>query len=192
MKILLAVDGSRYTERALAYLAEHDEWLDPRHTYTVFHAVAPVPHPGAAFKDLATVQSLYTEDAEIVLKPVKDFFDKLEIKAAFMHEVGTAGSKIAHMAKTHNFDLLIMDVGLPDMDGREVFRRLKLDPSTARIPCIALSGEAAPEEIQAALAAGFAGYLTKPVDFDAFDQALDRIFCSPSAEHIDLPAGDAP
>jgi nucleotide-binding universal stress UspA family protein len=108
MKILLAVDGSRYTERALAYLAEHDEWLDPRHTYTVFHAVAPVPHPGAAFKDLATVQSLYTEDAEIVLKPVKDFFDKLGVKAAFMHEVGTAGSKIAHMAKTHNFDLLIM------------------------------------------------------------------------------------
>jgi CheY-like chemotaxis protein len=91
-------------------------------------------------------------------------------------------------AAQHRPDLILLDLQLPDMDGREVFRRLKADPSTARIPCIALSGEADQGEIQAALAAGFAGYLTKPVDFDAFDRALDLIFSGPTAQHIDLPA----
>ena len=55
-----------------------------------------------------------------------------------------------------------------------------------------LCGEAAQEEIQAALAAGFAAYLTKPVDFEAFDHALDRIFRVTSSQHIDLPTDLAP
>ena len=39
MKILLAVDGSKYTKRMLAYVAAHDEWLGPGHEYTVFNGV---------------------------------------------------------------------------------------------------------------------------------------------------------
>lgn len=108
MKILFAVDGSIYTERAMTYLAKHPEWLDPRHHYTVFHAVAPVLHPGAAFQDLEKVQSLYAEDAEIVLSPVRRFFEDQGIKATFTYELGTAGTRIARMAQSHDFDLLIM------------------------------------------------------------------------------------
>jgi len=132
---------------------------------------------------------LYVEDNPVNTLIVEELVTRRPGMTMRSAEDGTSGLALA--AK-HRPDLILLDMQLPDMDGREVFRRLKLDPSTARIPCIALSGEAAPEEIQAALAAGFAGYLTKPVDFEAFDQALDRIFCSPSAEHIDLPAGDAP
>ena len=43
MKILLAVDGSDYTKRMLAYLAAHDEWLGDRHEYTVLNTVTLVP-----------------------------------------------------------------------------------------------------------------------------------------------------
>jgi hypothetical protein len=40
MKILVAVDGSKFTRRMLAYLAAHDEWLGPRHRYTVLTVVS--------------------------------------------------------------------------------------------------------------------------------------------------------
>ena len=55
MKILVAVDGSAYTKRMLAYLAAHDEWLGPAQRYTIVHASAPLPSvaspvPAAAFR----------------------------------------------------------------------------------------------------------------------------------------------
>lgn len=49
MKILIAADGSEYTKRMLAYIAAHDEWLGPQHTFTVLHCVPAIPHRAAAF-----------------------------------------------------------------------------------------------------------------------------------------------
>jgi CheY-like chemotaxis protein len=65
---------------------------------------------------------------------------------------------------------------LPDFDGHEVLRRLRAEPVTARIPCIALSANAMPADIERALAAGFADYWTKPIDFRAFMASLDALF----------------
>ena len=65
---------------------------------------------------------------------------------------------------------------LPDFDGREVRRRLLADEATAHIPCIALSANAMPKDIQQALDAGFADYWTKPLDFPAFMAALEARF----------------
>jgi hypothetical protein len=48
MKILVAVDGSPFTKRMLAYLAAHDEWLGDAHQYTVLHTVAAAVPPRAA------------------------------------------------------------------------------------------------------------------------------------------------
>ena len=73
-------------------------------------------------------------------------------------------------------DLILLDMQLPDIDGIEVLRRLRADPSTASIPCIALSANAMPEDIQHALGAGFADYWTKPLDFRIFLGALDTLF----------------
>ena len=49
MKILIAVDGSAYTKRMLAFIVTHGEWLGPQHFYTVLHCVAAIPHRAAAF-----------------------------------------------------------------------------------------------------------------------------------------------
>jgi PAS domain S-box-containing protein len=73
-------------------------------------------------------------------------------------------------------DLVLLDMQLPDIDGHEVFRRLRADPLTAALPCIALSANAMPEDIQRALAAGFADYWTKPLDLHAFMASLDTLF----------------
>jgi signal transduction histidine kinase len=73
-------------------------------------------------------------------------------------------------------DLVLIDLQLPDFDGFEVLRRLRAEASTAAIPCVALSANAMPEDIERGLAAGFADYWTKPIDFAAFLTALKKRF----------------
>jgi CheY-like chemotaxis protein len=76
-------------------------------------------------------------------------------------------------------DLVLVDMQLPDFDGHEVLRRLRADPRTAGIPCIALSANAMPEDIERARAAGFADYWTKPIDLPAFMAAMAERFGRP-------------
>jgi len=64
---------------------------------------------------------------------------------------------------------------LPDIDGIEVLRRLRSDPATAGVTCVALSANAMPEDVQQARAAGFDDYWTKPIDLGEFLKALDRL-----------------
>ena len=73
-------------------------------------------------------------------------------------------------------DLILLDMQLPDADGFEVLRRLRADPATAGIDCMALSANAMPEDIARARQAGVADYWTKPLDFKAFMAALDLRF----------------
>lgn len=61
-------------------------------------------------------------------------------------------------------DLVILDLGLPDVNGLEVARALRRAPETARIPIVALTGQALETHREASLASGCSVYLTKPVD----------------------------
>lgn len=108
MKILVAADGSDYTKRMLAYIAAHDEWLGPRHQYTVLHCVAALPHRAAAFAGQETVQSYYDEDAESVIRPIRAFFKLQSLEAAFLHEIGAPAESIAKVAEQGRFDLIIL------------------------------------------------------------------------------------
>jgi len=60
--------------------------------------------------------------------------------------------------------LVLMDIQLPDIDGREALRRLREDERTAQIPVVALTAQAMHGDRERFLAAGFDGYLSKPVD----------------------------
>ncbi len=73
-------------------------------------------------------------------------------------------------------DLLLLDMQLPDIDGMLVLQTLKADPATAAIPCIALSANAMPDDIERALRAGCADYWTKPLNFRAFMASIDALF----------------
>ena len=70
-------------------------------------------------------------------------------------------------------DVILMDINLPGINGLEAMKILRADPFTAHIPVIALSANALPRDIENGLAAGFFGYLTKPIKFDEFMDHLD-------------------
>ena len=72
-------------------------------------------------------------------------------------------------------DLLLLDLQLPDIGGLEVMRRVRAHSSTAACRIVALSADAMPGHIEAALAAGFDDYWTKPIQFDAFLFHIDRL-----------------
>ncbi|HEX8320138.1 response regulator transcription factor [Longimicrobium sp.] len=74
------------------------------------------------------------------------------------------GGEALRMAGEHAPDLVLLDMGLPDMSGLDVVRRLKANPATVDIPVVALTGRDEDADRQACLAAGCAAYLVKPVD----------------------------
>lgn len=108
MKILAAVDGSPYTKRMLAYLAAHDEWLGPRHEYTLIHAVPAVPPRAAAVLDKETLKAYYDDGAERIFKPIRTFFTRQGLQASYVTKVGQAAEIITDMAKKGRYDLLIL------------------------------------------------------------------------------------
>lgn len=108
MNILLAVDGSDYTARMLSYLSAHRDLWGSGHTYTVFHAVPPIPHRAAAFALPEDVRACYEDDARVVLEPIRPFLDERGLDAAFVHKVGHPGEEIASYAEEGRFNLLIM------------------------------------------------------------------------------------
>jgi len=108
MKVLIAVDGSKYTRRVLAYLTAHDEWLGPQHAYTVVHAVPQVPGRAAVVLDKETLSEHYKSEAERVFKPIATFLDKQGVHADYVYKVGHAHEVIGKLAEKGKFELLVM------------------------------------------------------------------------------------
>ena len=108
MKILLAVDGSAYSKKMLAYLATHETMFAPSHDYTVFTAQPALPPRARAAVGKEVVDKYYADESEKVLAPVSKFLLRHGINAKSAWKVGSAGVSIAKLAEEGAFDLLVM------------------------------------------------------------------------------------
>ena len=108
MKILLAVDGSAYSKKMLAYLATHETMFAPSHDYTVFTAQPALPPRARAAVGKEVVDKYYADESEKVLAPVTKFLLRHGINAKSAWKVGSAGVSIAKLAEEGAFDLLVM------------------------------------------------------------------------------------
>ena len=79
------------------------------------------------------------------------------------------------LARAERPALVLMDLSLPGIDGREATRRLKADPVTAAIPVIALTAHAMASDRDAAMAAGCDDFETKPVEFERLIAKIEAL-----------------
>jgi signal transduction histidine kinase/CheY-like chemotaxis protein len=124
-----------------------------------------------------TARLLYIEDNPVNLLIVQEV---LAQRPDLQLDSAVDGLSGVSLAQSSLPDLILVDMQLPDIDGHEVLRRLRADAATAHIPCISLSANAMPDDIQRALQAGFADYWTKPLDLQRFLSSLEAIFGAPS------------
>ncbi len=116
---------------------------------------------------------LYIEDNPVNTLVVEELLNRRPDIALRCCEDG--GSGIAE-AQAWRPQMILLDMQLPDLDGYAVLQRLRVTDSTRDIPCVALSANAMPNDIEAALQGGFDAYWTKPIDFKAFYAGLDVYF----------------
>ena len=127
---------------------------------------------------------LIVEDNEKNLKLVRDL---LQVKGYRTLEAGT-GELGVDLARRHTPHLILMDIQLPGLDGVAALGQLKADPSTASIPVIALTAFAMHDDRQRFLAAGFDGYLVKPINIRELPAVVQE-FCERHRPH---PASPSP
>jgi two-component system cell cycle response regulator DivK len=128
------------------------------------------PHPEALFV-------LIVDDNERNLKLHRDVLRA----AGFRTLEAATGAEAIALATAHVPDVILMDLGLPDMDGTDAARALADDERTARIPVVALTSLRLEDAGERLRAAGFAGYLEKPISVRVFPEQVRR--------HVRRPTG---
>jgi len=108
MKILLPVDGSKYTKRMLSYIAAHDELLGAGHEYLLLTVVPRLSSRAAAFFDRPTLDEYYQDEAEKVLRAPRAFAEKQGWTVRSVHAAGHAAEQIAAHAKSRKPGLIVM------------------------------------------------------------------------------------
>ena len=103
---------------------------------------------------------LLVEDNAMNMKLLRDVL----VVTGYRTLEATTGAEAVELAAAHEPDLVLMDIQLPDIDGVQALHRLRADDRTAAIPVLAVTAQAMQGDRQEFLAAGFDGYVSKPVN----------------------------
>jgi two-component system, cell cycle response regulator len=104
----------------------------------------------------------------------RDLFRRRLERKGYAVVPAETGHQAVELARSEKPDLVLMDLGLPDIDGWEATRRIKADPATAAIPVIVLSAHTSAEARAQAFAAGCEDFEVKPVDWEALFAKIEE------------------
>jgi PAS domain S-box-containing protein len=124
-----------------------------------------------AHSTFASRRILYIEDNLSNLTLIEQMLEErpeIELLTAMQGKIGL------DLARQHSPDLVLLDVHLPDLDGREVISELKSSQTTRDIPIVVISADATASQINRLMTAGANTYLTKPLDVAEFFRVLDK------------------
>ena len=114
---------------------------------------------------------LVVDDSEDTTEMVRHL---LEIAGATV-SVATSGFDALKLASEKEFDVVLSDISMPEMDGFEFLSKLRQLPGKEKLPAIALTGFGRPEDVQRASREGFFAHLTKPFDIQTLASLLKKI-----------------
>ena len=119
---------------------------------------------------------LYIEDDPASKKLLQQFllaYPGINFITAWSAEEGIV------LARQHQPELIFLDIMLPCMDGREAVQKLRQEAVAGDTPIYAISADAIPANIDRAMACGFNGYITKPVNLQAIRDIVDSTLLKP-------------
>jgi CheY-like chemotaxis protein len=112
---------------------------------------------------------------------VDDVSDVTEMLSVLMthagYDVSTASSALdaIALAREHHFDVIISDIGMPEMNGYELAEALRLLPGYETVPMVAVTGYSMFDDRNRSLTAGFNEHVTKPIDPRAFLDLIEQL-----------------
>lgn len=119
----------------------------------------------------------------------RDALSRLLLRQGYAVLLATAGLDGLQIAQESRPDLILMDLGMPDIDGWECARRLKTEPATSAIPIVALTAHAMTGDRQKALDAGCDDFDTKPIHFAGLLEKINRLLLtSPESDQAHVGA----
>ncbi|WP_066070647.1 ATP-binding protein [Neobacillus soli] len=135
-----------------------------------------VKAPGASvLPQLEKKAPIQLEDNEFTILYIEDNLSNLQLIKEILGTIpgigflsAVTGAEGIELALVQRPDLILLDLNLPDLNGYEVFERIKANPACERTPIIALSANAIQADINRALAKGFTDYICKPIDIPVF------------------------
>jgi PAS domain S-box-containing protein len=131
--------------------------------------LAPVMDLGIG--SLAGMNVLVVDDSEDTTEMVCHL---LEIGGATVC-AATSGREALRIARQKQFDVVLSDISMPEMDGFEFLNKLRKIPGKKDLPAVALTGFGRPEDVQRASNEGFYAHLTKPFDIQTLARLLQKI-----------------
>jgi CheY-like chemotaxis protein len=136
------------------------------------HVSTPVPQAQNGLAEETTLfKALLVEDNAVNQKLALRLLDKLGVRA----DVAGNGIECLQALDRQPYDLIFMDVQMPEMDGLEASRRIREKPGGSEQPyIIAMTANAMQGDREECLAAGMNDYVSKPIRPDALAQALER------------------
>ena len=210
---LAVVDSDRLTQPWFEAIAERPAFADAklillakdeqRLSASVGRGVVVVPKPIRAARLCATVAQLFGEEAAVASPPkqtvdvfvarrvlvVDDDATNRRVLENFAKREGCIlsfaedGLEAVACCEAHAFDVVFMDLSMPNMDGLEAARTIRKNEVTAQrraVPIVCLTAHAMQHQREQAMAAGMDDFVVKPVRRQAFVAALDR-WCAPVA-----------
>ena len=105
----------------------------------------------------------------------RDMMSRWLIHWGYEVTIAVDGEEAVSKGHSDKPDLILMDLGLPKIDGWEATRRLKAGVGTSHIPIIAVTGYAVEDDREKALAAGCDEYCAKPVDFKRLQEMIEAL-----------------
>ena len=108
MKVLLAADGSKYTEKALAFLVNHESLVGSNDELFVLNVQLQVPARVKNMLGSAEVAAYHREEGDKVLTPIKTFLDKHALKYRYASVVGHPVEEILKAAAAEKSQLIVM------------------------------------------------------------------------------------